>query len=524
MAVFQPKFVDLVRNITVVQGAGPVVLGAAVPGFAGFAEACEAGDQFYYCIQGIEKPAEREVGRGTMLPDGTIERQPIAGAPTDFSSGSKTISLVAAAEWFERIEAGGGASGGASASIADREELATILPGGSVMLGEPGRAGMFTFDPSDLSARVAYDPLQGIYVPPAFDPSGASGAWVRQGTVLTPHMLGAVESEKRGNRLTGTPMYFEALVDATAEIQAFFDLVAAEKHKAWTADLSGFWGLKDHDGDGYCIRIEQPYWLVREYKMGHFAVIWGETGEAVFRISEACYNHRTTGRWEIWGGPNQDMDAYAKRTFKTAIEAHTLSLWDIESLYCRAFRKWAVYMPASPVDPTFNQNIAAKIGRLKVTNCGSVPDRINIRMSSGYLGGTRTGTAFSTAQRSVIKLDVAGAAAHFDTADDDWVVIGGEPYQVMAVDEAANQLSIFPWLPAGQEVSGTLHGLFGGAIHVAGSDTARVKVEMLDVISSGIGVYSRGLYGMSVHDCMVQTSGAAMILGTDGGNTIRLMA
>jgi len=46
-------------------------------------------------------------------------------------------------------------------------------------LAEIGRAGLFQWDSSNLSARVAADPDQGVYVPPASDATGASGAWVR---------------------------------------------------------------------------------------------------------------------------------------------------------------------------------------------------------------------------------------------------------------------------------------------------------------------------------------------------------
>jgi len=102
---FTPKFVDLVRNIAVVEGAGPVTLGPALSGFASLADAVDVDDQFYYCLQGVEKPIEREIGRGTTQADGRVARVPIAGTPTDFSSGAKTIALVAPAEWFEKIEA-----------------------------------------------------------------------------------------------------------------------------------------------------------------------------------------------------------------------------------------------------------------------------------------------------------------------------------------------------------------------------------------------------------------------------------
>jgi hypothetical protein len=104
MPEFMPKFVDLVRNYTTVEGTGAVSPGAAVGGFTGFGDAVTTGEQFYYCIQGIDKPAEREVGRGTLLANGNIAREPIEGAPVNFTAGMKTVALVAAAEWFSKIE------------------------------------------------------------------------------------------------------------------------------------------------------------------------------------------------------------------------------------------------------------------------------------------------------------------------------------------------------------------------------------------------------------------------------------
>nr|WP_294849853.1 hypothetical protein [uncultured Sphingomonas sp.] len=102
---FTPKFIDLVKNITRVQGAAPATLDQEVTGFASFVSACAAGDQFYYSIQGIDKPAETEVGRGTLLADGTIMRDPIDGAAFDFSKGRKSIALVTAAEWLTQVDA-----------------------------------------------------------------------------------------------------------------------------------------------------------------------------------------------------------------------------------------------------------------------------------------------------------------------------------------------------------------------------------------------------------------------------------
>lgn len=54
------------------------------------------------------------------------------------------------------------------------------MAGDVVQLAEAGRAGMFIFDPADLSARVAADRMEGIYIAPVAVPTGSHGAWVRQ--------------------------------------------------------------------------------------------------------------------------------------------------------------------------------------------------------------------------------------------------------------------------------------------------------------------------------------------------------
>lgn len=50
----------------------------------------------------------------------------------------------------------------------------------SAYLSQAGRQGIFVFSGSNLSTQVTADIQQGVYVAPASDPTGASGAWVRQ--------------------------------------------------------------------------------------------------------------------------------------------------------------------------------------------------------------------------------------------------------------------------------------------------------------------------------------------------------
>lgn len=109
---FTPTFIDLVRNYTTTTGTADFVLGAAVNGYTSFAQALRPGDSFYYSAIGVDKPIEREVGRGTLNADGTIARDPVSGIKTSFTNGVKSVSLIAAAEWFNTMQAGAGSAAG----------------------------------------------------------------------------------------------------------------------------------------------------------------------------------------------------------------------------------------------------------------------------------------------------------------------------------------------------------------------------------------------------------------------------
>lgn len=175
---FKARFEDLVRNYTTSEGTGPLVLGPAVTGYRSFASAIQPGESFYYSVLGVEIPEETEVGRGTILPDGTISRDPINGSPANFTGGTKTVALIAASEWYETVQA---QASGALAVAATRTELASRdVTSGPVLLIEQGREGLFDFDGSNRSAQVQADLKEGVHVAPLSDPTGASGAWVRR--------------------------------------------------------------------------------------------------------------------------------------------------------------------------------------------------------------------------------------------------------------------------------------------------------------------------------------------------------
>jgi hypothetical protein len=175
---FLPRFVDLVRNYTTTTGTGNFVLGPAVNGFTGFGSALQTGESFYYSAIGVDKPQEREVGRGTLQSNGSISRDPITGPKTNFTTGTKSIALIAAAEWFNGVQAGAGSLPVVASTRAALAGAGTAQ--GVAVLTEAGREGLFQFDSSNLSAAVTTDTRQGIVIAPASDPTGASGAWVRK--------------------------------------------------------------------------------------------------------------------------------------------------------------------------------------------------------------------------------------------------------------------------------------------------------------------------------------------------------
>ena len=79
--------------------------------------------------------------------------------------------------------------------------------GGRDALGDGG-GGVFYWNSSNLSTEVSADPQGGIYVAPTSDPTGASGAWVRQYTGYT------------------NPLWFGA--DPTGGVTSFNALLAAQ--------------------------------------------------------------------------------------------------------------------------------------------------------------------------------------------------------------------------------------------------------------------------------------------------------
>jgi hypothetical protein len=133
------------------------------------------------------------VGPGASLALGAASRAATAAddAEADAAEASAAGLLASAsmAAIISALAAAGIPPGDIAVPAATRTIMAAITGqslGQPVILTEGDRAGVFVWNDSDLSAEVAADTQQGIYVPPSVETDGSAGAWVRQ------HEIGSV--------------------------------------------------------------------------------------------------------------------------------------------------------------------------------------------------------------------------------------------------------------------------------------------------------------------------------------------
>lgn len=135
MAITYWEMADLVREVCMAGGSGPLMLGGPLPGYRAFAAALSGGATFPYVIQGVADPAQWEAGHGTIDGSGRLVRTPHAssagGAAVDFVAGEKHVGLVLHADWVARVE-------GHGHGIAAVDGLASALAGKQAASGELG--------------------------------------------------------------------------------------------------------------------------------------------------------------------------------------------------------------------------------------------------------------------------------------------------------------------------------------------------------------------------------------------------
>jgi hypothetical protein len=135
----------------------------------------------------------------------------------------RTRPLIAKARGGAGSTGEKGDPGSAGEGYATRSALATAGSTATALddayLTESGRTGKFVFSTANLSALVAADTAQGVYVAPASDPDGSSGAWVRQWDgVLIFDWFGAIPNVDSAPAKTANNAAWDAVKDFVAAL------------------------------------------------------------------------------------------------------------------------------------------------------------------------------------------------------------------------------------------------------------------------------------------------------------------
>lgn len=371
------------------------------------------------------------------------------------------------------------AAGQAVSTRAALASIASPVASQAAFLTEEGREGLFVFSTDNLSARVTADPSQGAYVAPDSDATGASGAWVRAATRLTPFMFGAV-----GDGITNDGVALQAFFDHAE------DLANALK---FVYDFSGEWATNQTI---YCTReYETPQAeVVRRFICGSIRVldtasldtITDNTGRAnttVFVVRD--YRNHFMGTLFIDGRPYStatspptvnSMRGYSSRLFDIGVHIVDCALSTFDEirvdgakrdgirLYNGAFSLRTGTAHEVTHGGTSSNNIGASFGKVNVRYSGAYGESTHGYSTSMVIAGN-TGTSGSLGQRTTLTV---GSSAEFEV--DDVVKVRLEitsaTFTSIAADNAASTLTWTAGDPvaAGLQVGDTIALVDGNSV------------------------------------------------------------
>lgn len=216
-------------------------LAGIVPsGVADAVGACQVWDALYSLLSPSRAPAGREFLRrsyteaGYNLVGGSFE---VGGTLVNTNdvllqeSTGKAFSGPAGAVAAGTNPASGGFVDRSSALFSNTANMPSLAALSSLSVSRSKVAGyatvagdlpgVYQFVSSNLSAEVASNPVLGFYAPPTEDPSGSSGAWVRQEarTTVGPDSLSPLFIEQFINGLGGRGMLTAEPINVTTERQ-----------------------------------------------------------------------------------------------------------------------------------------------------------------------------------------------------------------------------------------------------------------------------------------------------------------
>lgn len=346
----------------------------------------------------------------------------------------------------------------AGSSVDTRTLLSQIAtPGGnqSAILTESGRGGTFFFSTADLSAEVAADPLQGIYVPPSSDTTGASGAWVRalQGAALTDYMFGAVDGADNADAIEAWANFIDlrdvgrAACLSTGTLSRGISVGSTQGTALPATPVITF---------APTLKATAAMDVMVTCKWGYCSVDWA---------AKLCGRNTDSA-----GATLSQRLAKVGISFSNSARLRSTGLISVQDCY-----EWAAV-----VDTAGNQNYA-EIPYIRATYCGS-----SVKTGGGHVVSANwstpalVGSANSTSQTTTIIVDAIPSDPAFSPLQR-IVNIAGYPYRINSIASNGNGTWTLtlgpPWLDPTSvtAASGTLTYTCGGMLGIIGSNSNAVK-------------------------------------------------
>jgi hypothetical protein len=387
----------------------------------------------------------------------------------------------------------------AAATLTALANIASPADGDTAYLGEGERSGAFVFRAANLSSQVSGDPQKGVYVAPAADSTGASGAWVRDlsGKALTPYHFGAVDGTSNS---------------ATA-LQAFGDFIAAN-------------AIDDVDVSGDFTINSGLIWGTAT--LGEMA---GKTplvhGDLKLKAGAAIGEMLRLRNWNdmTWDGSLSLTGigglTYSSRTCRVGLAlagCRAMKLTGRIDADNFSFAGVALIDFLREEDGdilgTYNNNYM-HLGMISCSSCGSGQVANSLQSTFGTF--TDSGSAGSTAQRTQIS-NVATLPSN--TILNAYGQIGDAPIQVRIdgtlywVEQiSGSTITVYPWVrnPGGDT---SLDWVFGGGLYLIGADGNVLGFDILEATNCGRGLTAASLYG-PIGTVSAQFCGTGVLLGRE---------
>ena len=155
----------------------------------------------------------------------------------------------------------------------------------------------------------------------------------------------------------------------------------------------------------------------------------------------------------------------------------------IEELYCRGAEAFSVRV----LGPTNDNTLT--IRKISALNCGYAKET----KERAYAFVSSSGGETSLGHRSIVSIDLDEFTDY--ALADCLLYFEGNLQVVESYNRTTNEATLFPGFVSTYTHGATSQVIVGGGVHTIGGDSGEFSCDLLDCNGSGIGTWSKALYG-----------------------------